>query len=105
MKTSKPKSFFYLIDKASRLHVIEFSGPSISARPGTAWEEVRHFKPREEGEPSSRKMDIFGVGSTLYETATGSLPFSDLSGSDVQVRCQQDIFPGTDGILYGGTIW
>ncbi|KAG8623516.1 hypothetical protein KVT40_008492 [Elsinoe batatas] len=95
----------FLIDAEGRLRIIDFSGSGLPERPGTAWEGIRHFKPRGENEHSTKRTDIFAVGSTLYEIVTGAQPFAELSDSEVEVEYRQGNFPVTAGLVCGQVIW
>ncbi|KAF2220312.1 kinase-like domain-containing protein [Elsinoe ampelina] len=89
----------FLLDRDCRLRVIDFSGSSTPGKPGSAMEGVRHCLPRSFEESSTIKTDLFAVGSTLYEIATGSAPYHDLDDEEVEILFSKRDFPDTEHLL------
>lgn len=98
----KPENI--LLDEKFEVYLIDFSGSCIDGKPGTAWESVRFFRPRDQDSESTVQTDLFALGSTLYEIMTDKQPYYDLDDEEVEERFRQGLFPSVSTIPSGKVI-
>ncbi|EME38030.1 hypothetical protein DOTSEDRAFT_83933 [Dothistroma septosporum NZE10] len=91
-----------LVDQATdALYLIDFSGSTVDGVVGSGMEGHRFYLPGI-ATPCVRS-DLFAFGSTMYELMTGSHPYPDLDGDEVEGRFSKGQFPDTS-MLAGGSI-
>lgn len=49
-------------------------------------------------------MEVFAVGSLIYEISTGKRPYDDIEDDEVESLFRQGVFPGTADVYLGDII-
>ncbi|KAK7947032.1 uncharacterized protein PG986_011353 [Apiospora aurea] len=87
-----------LLDKHDNLKLADFSGSSIEH---TVYRALVTYDLRSRlsnfDEPD-KASDLFALGSAIYEMATGSLPYPNMSPRQVQQRLFRKIFPSLEDL-------
>lgn len=97
-----------LLDRALNLYIISFKGCSLLGKPPYLLESGGFFLPAERrrgGEMwCDETTDLFALGSTIFQIATGKRPYEGLEEEDVERRFAEGTFPGLERVLFGGVI-
>ncbi|KAL3489527.1 kinase-like domain-containing protein [Aspergillus germanicus] len=94
----KPRNF--LLDATLNIKIIDFSGSSLDGSKSASGEGTRFYLPRHWRDPPTLAMDLFALGSTLYEVFQGASPYEDIPSDQVKELFRQKEFPNVSGIPY-----
>ncbi|KAK0865164.1 hypothetical protein LTS02_005480 [Friedmanniomyces endolithicus] len=98
----KPRNF--LLDPLLRLYIVDFAGSSLNGSDASSMPSARFCLPEHVDDDPSVQMDLFALGSTLYQIMTGRAPYADVSEEAVEERLVRHEFPSLLGIECGDAI-
>ena len=115
-----------MLDENLNVRLSDFNAAACLGQPALGYEKPTHFLPRDPSDPNTVQSDLFALGSTLYELAYGTVPYSELypnqptsldsdtydsycklqeqADQKVQQLYRQKTFPDVSGSFCGGTI-
>lgn len=92
----KPRNF--VLDAALDIKIIDFSGSSINRSKPASGEGMRFYLPRHWREPPTIAIDLFALGSNLYEIFHGSSPYEEIPSDEVEKLFKANKFPDISAI-------
>lgn len=100
----KPRNF--LLDSLLRLYIIDFAGSSLDGSAASIMQSPRFCPPQdpEADVDPTVSMDLFALGSTIYQIMTGAEPYADVPELAVIERFKRLEFPGLLDIACGEAI-
>jgi len=98
----KPRNF--LLDPMLRLCIIDFAGSSLDGSAASCMQSPRFCLPQHVDDDPTVQMDLFALGSTLYQIMTGEEPYPDISEEVVIERFSRYEFPSLLDIDCGDAI-
>lgn len=93
-----------LLDDDLQVKVADFGGCSMNGSWSSAMGSVRFLQPRRSSAPPDIQIDIFALGSTIFEIMTGVIPYEDISSSQVRQLYALSQFPALTGVQGEGVI-
>jgi serine/threonine protein kinase len=93
-----------LLDVDLQVKVADFGGCSMNGSSSSAMGSVRFLQPRRVSEQPNNQIDIFALGSTIFEIMTGVIPYEDMSSTQVKQLYALSQFPSLNGIQGGEVI-
>ncbi|KAJ9215473.1 hypothetical protein DTO166G4_2843 [Paecilomyces variotii] len=88
----------FLLDEKMNVHLSDFCGSSLNGSKALVIENPSHYLPRGQMLPSTKKSDIFALGSTLYEIMTNQTPYQGKSDTEVQHLYKRKVYPSLDEV-------
>ncbi|KAF8465410.1 kinase-like domain-containing protein [Kalaharituber pfeilii] len=94
-----------LLDKDKHAKVIDFAGSCVDGEQSVALYSARNCSPRYSDPIGiTVETEVFAVGSVLYEVATGSPPYADLTDDEVEDCYNANKFPHVVDLDMGSII-
>jgi serine/threonine protein kinase len=93
-----------LSPKKDTVKLADFSGSSIDESPWTATVDYEYWSKLPGSDKPSQTADLFALGSTIYEMATGSPPYENKSWREVHGLYKRSKFPDVSAIRHLGPV-
>lgn len=97
-----------LLDRSLNLYMISFKGCSLLGKPPYHLESGGFFLPAERRRGGElwcdETTDLFALGSTIYQIATGEKPYEGLGEEDVERNFAEGTLPELERVLFGRVI-
>lgn len=102
----------WLVDHDMNARLSDFNGSGFDDQPALALkgrmaqglERSSHYLPRDPDEDNTVELDLFALGSALYELVTGHYPYEGLEDELIETYFQEEKFPPTEGLFLGSII-
>lgn len=93
-----------MLSEDLQIKVADFGGASLNRSSTLAMGSVRFQHPSGSPQRPAAFIDIFSLGSTIYEIITGNIPYEDVSTDGVKQLYALSQFPDLTGVLVSGVI-